>query len=263
MTCSFSSTTSIPQDYIGAGGEERMKRRKNLVGVRQRPSGRWVAEIKDTKKKIRMWLGTFETAEEAARAYDEAACLLRGFDTKTNLVPSVLRNYNPALASRIANLLNHRNDSFAPVSEPKEQLMPKSCSRSPQFQAVLVPDNGGALNLLGHGIENQGKFKEGGNGSARFLEYLWPMNLQLPAVNQMLVPAIDDRASAHVDYFRSDDLDSFSSQPNSSPAVPSGAWNRTGEEIQAQFMPDNGASPNALNQGTAIQEKLRKGKMGL
>ncbi|CAN6323310.1 unnamed protein product [Urochloa humidicola] len=61
--------------------------RKRFVGVRQRPSGRWVAEIKDTIQKIRVWLGTFDTAEEAARAYDEAACLLRGSNTRTNFWP--------------------------------------------------------------------------------------------------------------------------------------------------------------------------------
>ncbi|EFJ21421.1 hypothetical protein SELMODRAFT_73140, partial [Selaginella moellendorffii] len=60
------------------------KNRKKFVGVRQRPSGRWVAEIKDTTQKIRLWLGTFNTAEDAARAYDEAACLLRGTNTRTN-----------------------------------------------------------------------------------------------------------------------------------------------------------------------------------
>ncbi|KAJ8643484.1 hypothetical protein MRB53_005232 [Persea americana] len=77
-----------------------------FVGVRQRPSGRWVAEIKDTTQKIRMWLGTFETAEEAARAYDEAACLLRGSNTRTNFITHVPTS--SPLASRIRSLLNHK-----------------------------------------------------------------------------------------------------------------------------------------------------------
>lgn len=80
-----------------------------FVGVRQRPSGKWVAEIKNTTQKIRMWLGTFNTAEEAARAYDEAACLLRGSNTRTNFATHAPTN--SPLSLKIRNLL-HRKKSL-------------------------------------------------------------------------------------------------------------------------------------------------------
>ncbi|PKA57411.1 Ethylene-responsive transcription factor RAP2-11 [Apostasia shenzhenica] len=88
----------------GGGGCGRSK----FVGVRQRLSGKWVAEIKDSTRKIRIWLGTFRTAEEAARAYDEAALLLRGSNTRTNI--AACRSSPPAsacspVAARIEKLL--------------------------------------------------------------------------------------------------------------------------------------------------------------
>ncbi|XP_044954201.1 ethylene-responsive transcription factor 1-like [Hordeum vulgare subsp. vulgare] len=90
------------------------KRKNQFQGIRQLPLGKWVVEITHPTKDVHVWLGTFNSAEEAARGYDAEARMIHGKKAKVNFTEKPTRHADFASNQPLVPAMNYA----APVEPP-------------------------------------------------------------------------------------------------------------------------------------------------